>query len=259
MTTNEIETVQCVYFSPTGTTRRTVEERILSEAMAQIESSPGMEEAPAIVAAGKGWHVGVIGIVASRITESFYRPSAVIGIHDGIGKGSLRSVAGVNIYQALARCESLLEAYGGHPQAAGVTIKEENVEGFREALKEAVAELAPDHAFEPVMRLDAEWPIHRCDRKLIDDLARLKPHGIGNPAPVFCARGVLVKWSREARKNTLMMGLGERDQVMDAVAFRMAHRIPEPGARLDIAYTLMLDAWEGRERLKLNVKDFHVI
>jgi single-stranded-DNA-specific exonuclease len=109
------------------------------------------------------------------------------------------------------------------------------------------------------MRLDAEWPIHRCDRKLIDDLARLKPHGIGNPAPVVYARGVLVKWSREARKNTLLMGLGEKNQVMNAVAFRMAHRIPEPGARLDIAYTLMLDSWEGQERLKLNVKDFHVI
>ncbi|HUT51763.1 MAG TPA: single-stranded-DNA-specific exonuclease RecJ [bacterium] len=240
-------------------TRRDVEGRIMAEAMAQIESSPGMESAPAIVAFGQGWHIGVIGIVAGRITENFFRPSAVIGVHQGMGKGSLRSVPGINIFKALCRLSHLLETFGGHPQAAGISIKEQNIPAFVTALIEAVAAESPDHNFEPALNLDAEWPIARCDRRLIDDLACLKPHGIGNPEPVFCARGVLVKWAREARNNTLMMGVQENNLTLPAVGFRLGHRIPEPGNRLDLAYTPILDSYQGQESLKLRVKDFQVI
>jgi single-stranded-DNA-specific exonuclease len=240
-------------------TRRQVEDRILKEALAQIEASPGLDQAPAIVVHGQDWHIGVIGIVAGRITENYFRPSAVIGVHQGMGKGSLRSVPGINIFKVLARCAHFLEAFGGHPQAAGISIKEQNIRAFAAALSEAVTAEAPEHVFEPAINLDAEWPIFRCDRSLIDELACLRPHGIGNPEPTFCARGVLVKWAREARNNTLLMGLAEKDVTMSAVGFRLGHRLPEPGNLLDLAYSPILDTFQGQESIKLRVKDFKVI
>lgn len=240
-------------------TRRKVEEQILGEAMNQIESSPGLSEAPAIVVCGQGWHMGVIGIVASRITEAFYRPAAVIGIHDHMGRGSLRSVPGINIFTALDSCGHLLERFGGHTMAAGMTISEGNVASFRKALAEAVAEQAPDYEYVPKLSVDAEWPIYKCDRELVNDMAALRPHGIRNPEPCFCARGVVVKFAREARSNTLLMELAEKDTVMSAVGFRMAERMPEIGERLDIVYTPILDVWKGEERLKLRIKDFKVL
>lgn len=239
--------------------RQQVEERILGEAMARIESSPEIEEAPAIVVAGSGWHVGVIGIVASRITEEFYRPSAVIGVHQGMGKGSLRSVPGVNVYRALTRCSRLLEAFGGHPMAAGITVREDRIEEFGEEFTKAVLEEGGGEKTAPTLTVDAHWPINRCDLALLSELARLRPHGIGNPEPSFCARGVSVKWSREARNNTLLMGLEEGKQSFRAVGFRMGHRLPEPGCLLDIVYTPTLDTWEGEESVKLRIKDFQVL
>lgn len=233
-------------------TRQQVEERILVEALEQAHSRPGA----AVVVAGRGWHVGVIGIVASRIVEAVRRPTAVIAVHDGMGKGSLRSVPGVNVYSALVRCSDLLEQFGGHKAAAGLTLREDRIAEFREAFIRATAEQTSEAPFLPFWTVDAEWPIHRVDRKLLDDLERLKPHGIGNPEPRFCARGLIVKWSREAGSNTLLMGLEEKGRTMNAVGFRMAERRPEPGSRLDLVYSPMLDSYQGEERIKLKVHDF---
>ncbi len=237
-------------------TRQLVEERILNESLSQIESRPGMTEGPAIVVAGQGWHVGVIGIVAGRIKDKFYRPAAVIGVHEGMGKGSLRSIPGINIYKALKQCSHLLEAYGGHPSAAGITIRPEMIERFAACFSEAVAGQASARIMTPMLWVDAEWPLFRLDQKLLEDLAKMKPHGIGNPEPCFCARGVLVKWASEARKNTLIMGVVERGKPVKAVGFRMGHLLPEPGSRLDIVYTPVLNAWEGDTSIELRIKDF---
>ncbi len=240
-------------------TRQSVEERILEEAEKALARLPGGYAAPGLAVAGKGWHVGVIGIVASRITQSYYRPSAVIGVHDGMGRGSLRSIPGVNVYKVLERCSHMLELFGGHPAAAGLTIKEDMIPRFLEFFPEAVASEAPDMDYEPYLSVDAEWPVSKCDLKLVTDLARLKPHGLGNPQPCFCARGVLVKWAREGRSNTLLMGVEEKEVSINAVGFRMGHRLPEPGDRLDIVYTPKLNNWKGEESLQLEIKDFAVV
>jgi len=235
-------------------TRQTVEESILEEALAQIESQPGAAEAPAIVVWGRDWHVGVIGIVASRITDKFTRPAAVIGVSGDTGKGSLRSIAGVNIYSALKECAPLLSAYGGHPMAAGITINPDKIESFREKLCEAVKRTAPPEAFTPGLRVEAEWPLYRVDLALAHELALLKPHGMGNPEPALLAKRVEVKWSREARKNTLLMGLKERDAVMDAVGFDMGRLLPAPGERLDVVYVPVADEYGGKRRVKIKIK-----
>jgi single-stranded-DNA-specific exonuclease len=240
-------------------TRQSVEERILEEADKALGVMDGGTLAPGLAVAGEGWHVGVIGIVASRLTETYYRPSAVIGVHDGVGRGSLRSIPGVNIYKVLERCSDMLDVFGGHPSAAGLTIKEKMVPRFLEFFPEAVAAEAPDLEYEPYISVAAEWPISKCDEKLVEDLARLKPHGIGNPEPSFCARGVLVKWAREGKSNTLLMGLEEKEVNLKAVGFRMGHRAPGPGDRLDVVYTPKLNSWKGEESVQIEVKDFRVL
>jgi single-stranded-DNA-specific exonuclease len=236
-------------------TRQVVEERILTEALARIERAPALAEGPALVVAGVDWHPGVIGIVASRLVDQFHLPAAVISIHEGVGKGSLRSVAGVNLFTALKTCAAHLIKFGGHTMAAGITLSAEAIPAFTAAFSAAVHEQVPQPA-EPVINVDAEWPIARCDDALVTELARLQPHGVGNPEPRFCARGALVKWAREGRKNTLLLGLEEQNLVLRAFGFGLAHRIPSPGARLDVIYTPVLDTWNGQTRLELKLRDF---
>jgi len=224
--------------------------------MGLIDSTEGLAEAPAIVVWGAGWHVGVIGIVASRIMERYWRPVCVIGVHDGVGKGSLRSVPGINVFEALNKCSDHLVHFGGHKQAAGLTIVEQEVEGFVSDFQAAVSEVAADDAFERVVYVDAEWPIHRCDMDLCEELGKLKPHGVGNPEPRFLARGTQVKWSREARNNTLLMGLDEKDVTIKAVGFGMGDRMPEVGERLDVIYTPEINEWKDSRSVNLRIRDF---
>ncbi len=238
-------------------TRRRVEENIFQEAQKQLEGED--DDLPALVTHGQGWHVGVIGIVASRLVEKYGKPAAVIGVHDGVGKGSLRGVSGLNLHEVLKSCSHLFERFGGHSGAAGITIKNENISAFRNEFSRIVGESLGKKVFGPALKVDAEWPLNQVDRDLINDLEKLKPHGMGNPEPSFCARGVLVQWSREARSNTLLMGLEEKGASFTCVGFRMADRRPEPGERIDVVYTPILDSYQGVEKIKLRIKDFHVL
>jgi len=240
-------------------TRQEVEERILEEALAQVERIGDPADLPITIAAGEDWHIGVIGIVASRLVEKYYRPALVIGMTDGVGKGSLRSVTGINIYEALAECADLLDAFGGHPMAAGITVREENLAAFSEKLSLAVGERAVGAPAGPVLKVDAEWPVNRWEKDLVKQFARLKPHGIGNPEPAFCARGVRVKWARTARKDTLVMEVSEGGTDIRAVGFRMAHLLPRADDRVDIVYVPEIDNWEGRDEVRLRIKDLKVV
>ena len=235
-------------------TRRQVEERISQEALRRLETRPELLDRNAIVVSGLGWHIGVIGIVASRLVEVFNRPVAVVGVHNGVGKGSLRSVPGVNIFSAIQRCEGLLEAYGGHPMAAGVTMKEENLPSFADALDRAVVEVRDDSVGPPALEVDAEWPLARCDLALVDELARLKPYGAQNPEPCFCARGVKVLWARETRGNSFQIGLGEGAAQIKGFAFRLGAP-PEPGSLIDVVYTPVRDDYNGQAAWRAKVRD----
>jgi single-stranded-DNA-specific exonuclease len=234
-------------------TRRKVEERILAEALRQIEDDPRRAEQPIVIVDGAGWHIGVIGIVASRLAETFFRPALVVGVHHGVGKGSLRSVAGVNIFAAVRNCADLLEAYGGHPMAAGLTVRAEKLDSLRAALVREVGEAFTEPGRGPTMAVDAEWPLSRCDLALVDELARLKPHGIGNPEPRLCARGVVVRWAREGRSNSLQLGLQEGGMTVTAYGFRLGTP-PQPGDRLDVVYTPARDRYQGADSLRVRIR-----
>jgi single-stranded-DNA-specific exonuclease len=237
--------------------RQRVEERILKEAVDKIEAEGNWQARRSLVVGGQDWHPGVIGIVASRLVERYYRPAAVISFSEGIGKGSLRSIPGLHLYDALSACRDHLIRYGGHKQAAGITIAEACFEDFCEGFEAAVAERTRPEDFEERLFADAEWSICRVNRELLEELESLAPFGPGNPEPCLVARGVKVVHSRLAKGKHVILVLEEGGETRDAIAFRMAEHLPDRGEILDIAYTPELDYYQGQERIRLRIKDLH--
>lgn len=240
-------------------TRQRVEERILAEALEQVEGDPRMLSGQTLVAAGKGWHPGVIGIVASRLVDRFSRPVAVISLQDGVGKGSLRSIPGCHVYRALTECAPALQSFGGHAQAAGLTLAEAKLPEFRERFEAAVRRQSAEEDFTPRLRLDAEWPLTRLNERLVKELARLEPYGMGNPEPVFAARGVIVVQSQVRNDKHLFLVLREKEVNLEAWAFGQAEQLPAPGDLVDVAYTPELNRRGDREYVRIRVKDLHVV
>ena len=240
-------------------TRQRVEERILAEALEQAEEDPKGLQGRSLVVAGKGWHPGVIGIVASRLVDRYHRPSAVISLQDGVGKGSLRSIPGFHLFQGLEECAPVLMSFGGHAQAAGLVIAEDQLPAFRERFEAVVAGRTQPADFEAGLTLDAEWRLNQLDRKLVDDLARLEPHGPGNPEPLFAARGVLVTQCRVVKDKHLFLVLQEGGVNIEGWAFGQGPEGPEPGDLIDVAYTPELHRHRDREYIRIRIKDFRTV
>ncbi len=172
--------------------RQSLEQQIQAEAAAQAARWMDTENPPqCLVIASRGWHPGVVGIVASRLMRQFYRPVFVIAVDDdGHGKGSGRSVSGVSLVAALDSCRPLLLSGGGHDMAAGVSLREQDLDAFREAFAAHVHEQTGGAALEPVLHLDAEVQLDELTMEFLDDYDQLQPFGSGNPQPVFMVRGV---------------------------------------------------------------------
>ncbi|HHW13524.1 MAG TPA: single-stranded-DNA-specific exonuclease RecJ, partial [Firmicutes bacterium] len=170
-------------------TRQALEEQIMAEAVAALEGQGEPERALALVAAGEGWHPGVIGIVAQRVVERFHRPAVVISLDGGVGRGSARSIPGFHLYDALRECADLFVKFGGHAMAAGLTLPAGNVPAFRERLAAvAAARLAPED-LQPTLRLDACVAAEDLRPELVEELQALAPFGAGNPSPVLVLQG----------------------------------------------------------------------
>ncbi|MGE1061085.1 single-stranded-DNA-specific exonuclease RecJ [Megasphaera paucivorans] len=164
--------------------RQEIEQDITAQALEQIEKN-GYGIDGVLVAAGNHWHVGVIGIAASRLVEQYYRPALVISLNDGIGKGSCRSIAGFNMYESLQYAADLLIQFGGHPMAAGFSIKEENINAFRDRLNEYAAMHMKADDYVPAIAIDMPLSPASISLQLIDELSLLEPYGMGNSRPCF--------------------------------------------------------------------------
>ena len=235
--------------------RRTIEDEVLGKAGAQITSlyDPGSESA--IVVGGAGWHPGVVGIVASRLQRRYHRPTFVIGFDPmGVGKGSGRSIEGFSLVAALGRCAPLLEKFGGHEMAAGLTMRQENLEAFREAFAHAAREMITADQLQRTLRLDAELRLSDLDLNLLDEHDALQPFGTANHQPVFFTRGVtlggeprLMKdkhWSfnfRQARSQGRAVWWNAADETL-------------PPLPWDIAYTVSRNEWNGRTDVQLEIR-----
>jgi single-stranded-DNA-specific exonuclease len=215
---------------------------------------------PAIVLASRRWHVGVVGIVAARLVERFHRPAIVIAVNeDGVGKGSARTLGGFDLYQGLAACRELLQAFGGHPSAAGVTIHESRLDEFRARFNEVVAGWVSGTSQIAMLHLDAEVRLDEVNLKLMREIGTLHPFGAGNPEPTFAVTGLVVMDSRTVGQKHLKMTVRQgRSLPFDSIGFGMKS-LSERGIPLrepvDLAFTPEINQWNGFDRIQLRIRD----
>lgn len=248
--------------------RRAIQDRVMTEAIAQLEAREVDASAPAIVIAGEGWPSGVVGIVAAKLVDRYQRPAFVIGVdpETGIGRGSARTAGGVDLYRALAdawrdaRCDARPEwRFGGHAAAAGFTVGRDAVEALREALGGACARLAEGSG--PHVRVgtevDAEVRLADVDERLAEELGGLGPFGQENPPPLLATRNARVTAVRRVGDGShLKLTLeDDRGSSRSAIGFGLGDRPVDVGARLDVAFLPTVSTWQGRRSAELEVHD----
>lgn len=236
--------------------RQDVEKRIMEEAIQIIERDKLYEDS-AIVVGSENWHHGVIGIVASKITEMYYKPSILVCFDGEDGKGSGRSIDGFDLHNALGKCTDYLQKYGGHEMAIGLTLKKSSFADFRKKLNEiAKAEIAEDAM--PIVKVDSEITAREISIKTIKSLELLEPYGEANSAPIFVYRNIKVDSIRTLSNDKhLKLNVKDGNAIFDAIAFNMGNKKDEirMGDKVDILHYLEVNRYNGLEKIQLNVKD----
>lgn len=234
--------------------RQALEREILHEAVRMVEADPLMAERKSIVLASGSWHPGVIGIVASRLVEMYHRPTILISLREGNGKGSGRSIPGFHLHDALKACAGQLTGFGGHKHAAGLTIDESLLEEFADRFDGIAAGLLAPDDLVPEIRIDAEVAPEDASLEMVELLDALGPFGMGNPRPVFAMRGLRVLQTSLVKDLHVRLRLAAGGTVLEAMGFGMADRVPAAD-RVDIAFTMDCNQWNGRRSLRLTLKD----
>ena len=240
-----------------NTRRQSMEKELLETILSRLPS-PGQLNRPVLVMDGSGWHEGILGIVAARLVRRFNRPAVVISTRNGSGKGSGRSMNGIDLSAVLAQCSELLEAFGGHPLAAGLTLQATNIAAFRDRLETVVGQMMTDQAVEPTLSIDARVPLNEVTPELMDGLNRLGPFGQGNPYPLFMDTGVRVHTCKAVGENHRRMVLGSgsgNGEKHPAIQFNVPDGPVQPGLFKKMAYRPQWNYWNGRKRLQLMVED----
>ncbi len=248
---------QALALESINTQRQEVDQAILREAIKEVEDTIDLDRTFGLVLAREGWHPGVIGIVASRLVETYARPTILIGCDDEIGRGSGRSISGFNLHAALTKCDSLLMKYGGHKMAAGLTIKRRDVEAFRDRFNEvAQSELAQDDLVR-TQRVDVLATVERLDTKLERLLRHFEPCGAGNPAPVFAVSNAWARWPKSIGERHLRFTLEDATGRLTAIGFNLADLVDTRWfeSPVDVAFKLEEDEWQGFTNLQARVVD----
>ncbi len=235
--------------------RQSIEMEIYQDCVRRLERQPQQGVA---VLADEGWHQGVVGIVASRLSEKLCMPCFMICLDKGIGKGSCRSYGGVNLFQALADCSQLLEGFGGHALAAGFTVREENIPALADALRLAVEDQLNGQAPASVLKADAAVSPGLLTVENIRALDLLEPCGTGNPRPVLVVKGALVQsMNQVGRGRHLKLRLESRGVPLDAIFFSAdgGQLHLTPGCRVDIAFYPQINEFRGQRAAQLQVLD----
>jgi single-stranded-DNA-specific exonuclease len=235
--------------------RQEVEKQIFAAAEEKISQEFDSKRDAAIVVFERGWHPGVLGIVASRIAHKYHRPAIVIGIDEkGVGKGSGRSIEGFNLVQALTRCADKLDKYGGHEMAAGLTIQEKNLDLFAKQFRQTARELLSDEDLQPRLQIDHEISFSELNFDFLRWHEKLQPFGNGNPQPLFLAREVeSVAVPRVVGERHLQLRLRQRNYHQRAIFFGAAADAL-PKQPWDIAFRIRPDEYEGETRLEMRVE-----
>jgi single-stranded-DNA-specific exonuclease len=230
---------------------------IQEEVFAKIKSQDSNEKI--IIVSGENWHPGVIGIVASRVVDAYYRPAVLIGINEGVGRGSARSIDGLNVFEILESCRDLFLDFGGHEAAAGFEIDPKNIPELTQRLiAQAEAKVVPEKLI-PKVTIDSNLSAPEITLGLIKELEIIAPYGQGNPAPAFSTLGLTVVESRTVGKDGghLKLKFSDGKNYLEAIGFRMGEVQKELDfkKRYDIAYNLESNLWNGFETAQLNLMD----
>ena len=235
--------------------RRELEQQIFAEADQLLEAG-GMKQLNAIVLGSPHWHQGVLGIVASRICERYFRPTILMSIKDGVAVGSARSIAGFDIASALEANQTMLQRYGGHPMAAGLTMDADKMDDLRLALDKAVGEALPPGDLDPAVNVDVVVPLSEVTNRTISDLEKLAPFGAGNPEPVIGCRAVRVIWKRlVGGGDHLKLRVEQEGRSLEAIGYRMGKSEVKVGDVVDVAFHPEIRTWQGVSTLQLRLKD----
>jgi single-stranded-DNA-specific exonuclease len=232
--------------------RQRLEERALREAMRTIERMDDLPEG--IVVHSTGWHVGVIGIVAAKLVEKFGKPAVVISLDADPPRGSARCPEGMDLLAALKPCADRLVQYGGHAQAAGLAIESDEIDGFTSAFAQACGQLGKDKRATK-LKLDAVVEPHKVTERLVTELARCAPFGVGNPEPILALENASVIDQRVVGNGHLKLTLASEGKTFEAIGFNMADAFTDRPSGVHVAFTPQFNTWNGRTTIQLKLKD----
>jgi single-stranded-DNA-specific exonuclease len=239
--------------------RQEEEAAILASARRIVENDPVVGSRSILVVAEEGWHRGVIGIVASKLVDAYHRPAIVIATDGEMAHGSCRSIRGFNVLAALEHSASFLTRFGGHKQAAGLTMATAEVAAFRQSVAEYADNLLSPDDLKPRLRIDACLGFRDINGDFAAEMALLAPFGTGNPRPLFEARAVeVVDGPRRLKEKHLKMAVKQNGRIFRAIAWRAIEReqyITDNRASLDLAFSLEHNRYQGNEFLELSVSD----
>lgn len=256
--------LHCEKINTHNQTRRNIDKIITEEALQEISKADKYKYSTVLY--NPAWHKGVVGIVASRLIESHYRPTIILTESNGHATGSARSIAGFDLYQAITKCADLLENYGGHRYAAGITLKKENVQKLRDRFEAVVKESITPEMMIPQVEIDAELNFRDISPKLFRILKQFEPFGPENMSPIFFAENVSDNGYARlvgTEEEHLQLGLIQEDlpfTVYRAIAFNQACHLGKikKGKAFDIAYSLVENNFRGTTSLQLNIKDIKI-
>ena len=238
--------------------RQKIEKSIFNDILDYLAAHPDMLQKKTLVLANPEWHLGVLGIVASRLVEKYYRPVVLLATNEDIGKGSARSIPGVNLYDGLLACERYLENFGGHAMAAGLKIKIGLIPQFQEAFEDIIAGAVRTEAFLPSHTIDYELNFEDITSELVDELETLAPFGPENPEPLFMAKDVAVVSSKIVGKNHRRMVLRQNSiragRTINAIQFNVDLETPLVKVFERIAFRLQWNRWKGNKNIQMIIK-----
>lgn len=235
--------------------RQDIEKKIFEEVLTKIEN--GEKDKPCIVLAEKNWHHGVIGIVSSKVTEMYYKPSILICLENGEGKGSGRSIQGFDLHEALTKCSNHVDRFGGHSMAIGISVSEDNFEAFKSEFENYVSNTNINELI-PVIKVDEEVFAKDININAVNELNALEPFGEANKMPIFMYRNLRINSIRALSDGKhLKLTLKDENMIIDAIGFNMGNLVDEflIGDKIDVLGNLEVNRFNGRENVQINLKD----
>ena len=223
-----------------------------------ISTDPGLYQRKCLVLSSEKWPRGILGLIASRLVERWFRPVFLFALEDGLAQGSGRSIGGFHLFKALEELAPRLLRFGGHAAAAGAALKAEDLPFFEQALEALVKKNLPPESFIPTLQVEAEVDFSLLGKSLVPYLPRLAPFGQGNPDPILVTRQVRVKSLRPVGNGHLRMTVENKGITLDGFGFNLGELPLAPGDSVDLAYTADLESRGGQAYLKLRIRDIQI-